>query len=58
METQQWRTITYKGFGILNDLNPNFMERNVLSFSKYNSQKRQSLCSFPKHSNGWKQKLR
>ena len=32
-----------------------FYKRNVLLFSKSNSQKRRSLCSFPKHSKIWKQ---
>ena len=41
VETQQLCTITYKVFRILSDLNPNFMERSILSFSKYNLQKRQ-----------------
>ena len=58
MENQQLRNITCEVFRTLNDPNLHFMERSILSSSKYNSQKKQSLYSFPKHSNAWKQKLK
>ena len=38
-----------KNFKTLHDLSPKLNERNILSFSKSSSQKRQSLCSYPKH---------
>ena len=39
METQQLRNIAYDVFSTLNDLNPNFMDRTIPSFSKYSLQK-------------------
>ena len=44
MDTQRLCTIAYEGFKTLNDQNSILYEKNILSFSKSNSQKRQSLC--------------
>lgn len=59
METQWVRATTHEVFKTLNDLNPSFI-RSTLSFSRYVSQKEyvHVLCSFPKYSKVWKQKLK
>ena len=44
MDTQRLCIIAYEGFKTLNNQNSKHYEKNILSFSKSNSQKRQSLC--------------
>ena len=58
METSRLRAISYEVSKTLNDLNPDFNEKTILSFSKSDSQKRQYSCSLLKHEKVWKQKLK
>ena len=58
METSRLHAISYEVSKTLNDLNPDFNEKTILSFSKSNSQKRRYSCSLPKHKKVWKQKLK
>ena len=49
METRRLRAKTYANVRNLNELNPNFMKKNILSFPKSNSQKIIFSTSPPKH---------